>query len=260
MRVSTPSVARLYVFTALSRPYEKIGGFRNPRISWKYLVLFLSELPSRRAMGCWSRVLAPASIPVSVALWFAYSMCFFEAMAIVPDVLRFGAVGELQAPLIAAVHHLSFVYTLELLLAACGICAMAGGWVCSELVLHHLPYAVAVTWCCACAAHAERWAPALAISLLTSANEGMLIAERMSPTLAQARRVYGFCVISALALAEMRCYCAAMVASFTAPADYFLSALWWADTAGGSLALGAIWYHAQLLRMYVRRWAKKRSL
>ena len=84
---------------------------------------------------------------------------------------------------------------------------MAGGWTCSELCMHHAPYMLAVSWCCTYGAHAERWAPALAISLLTSANEGMLVAERVSPTLARARRVYGFCVICALAVAEVRCYC-----------------------------------------------------
>ena len=146
-----------------------------------------------------------------------------------------------------AMHPEHQVYTVELILSLVGYCAMSGGWTVRELFVHHGFFTLAVIWTLNGDA-ADRWAPALAVSLLTAANEASLVAHVLGAPdrIAALRRLYGFSIIAALCATEAWCYADAITA-----APHLVST---------HVPLFAILYHLHLLRMYVRRWARTRTL
>ena len=91
-------------------------------------------------------------------------------------------------------------------------------------------------------------APALAVSLLTAANEASLVAHVLGAPdrIAALRRLYGFSIIATLCATEAWCYADAITAAPRLVSTH--------------VPLFAILYHLHLLRMYVRRWARTRAL
>ena len=161
--------------------------------------------------------------------------------------INFGGVDVNWRPLRLSLHALCAVYMVELILSLVGYCAMSGGWTVRELFIHHGLFTVAVIWTLNGDA-ADRFAPALAVSLLTAANEASLVAHVLGTPdrVAPLRRLYGFSVITALCAAEVSAYADGITA-----APHLVST---------HLTLLAILYHLHLLRMYVRRWARTRTL
>jgi len=165
---------------------------------------------------------------------------------------------EVYGKVVSAQLHLCILYLVESALAAGpGWCAMAPGWTRSELLAHHVPYvaAVAIAFLFGCA---PRWVAPMCAVLLTPVNEGLFIVQSLGGPewLAKVRRVYGFCVV-AFVLS-----CETMV---------ILRNTWmhwrgdwtWAvaiQTSLDQIAWGATHYHLKLLRLYIRRWKKTRSL
>ena len=221
--------------------------------------------------------LTQASRWLSLCVLSAYFFVFAEAIVVIS-----GPVSTLTMTLtltldqaerdflIRVVHHLSAVYLLELALAAfAGVCTMAGGWTRLELLLHHGPYIVAVMM----VIHApgqydpnrvEHWWPAMATSLLTAANEALLIVEALEAPawVGKARRLYGFSIILSLFLVEFGCYTASVLRAVAVVqhASFHLSQKFVYGVLGDAIVLGAIYYHGDLLRMYVRRWMRKKTI
>ena len=186
-------------------------------------------------------ILKPAPRWLSVLLVVAYSAVFSAGVR----VAFASGVHAGTPPLRLALHALCTVYAVELLLSLQNLCAMAGGWTFRELLFHHGLYIAGVQ---VLIINDDRWAPALAVSLLTAANEAALIAEALGapPAIAALRRLYGFSIVSVLAATEVRCYVAVATAAPRLVATH--------------APLLAIGFHLDLLRMYVRRWARTRHI
>mmetsp|Transcript_14482 Transcript_14482/g.36643 ORF Transcript_14482/g.36643 Transcript_14482/m.36643 type:complete len:222 (-) Transcript_14482:82-747(-) len=152
--------------------------------------------------------------------------------------------------------HLCCIYIIELLMAfGPGWCAMSPGWTRFELLVHHAPYVSAV--CLAFfGGHAERWTAPMTLVLLTPANEGMFIAQSLGAPdwLAKVRRLFGFCAICLLWACETWVLLRNSVSHWQMGRDSLPSAMADQVTWGGS------YYHLMLLRMYVKRWKKTRTL
>lgn len=99
----------------------------------------------------------------------AYTIIFFEGLwvsQLVPS--------ERGPALKRKLPHLCFVYALESALAlGPGWCAM-DGWTCGQVMQHHLPYIAAVTIAISLDLLGD-WSTMATITLLTAANEGVLI-------------------------------------------------------------------------------------
>eukprot|EP00928_Gymnodinium_smaydae_P082182 TRINITY_DN6557_c0_g2_i1.p1 TRINITY_DN6557_c0_g2~~TRINITY_DN6557_c0_g2_i1.p1 ORF type:complete len:282 (+),score=51.70 TRINITY_DN6557_c0_g2_i1:66-848(+) len=152
--------------------------------------------------------------------------------------------------------HLCAIYLFELLLALIpGWCAMSPGWTCFELLVHHAPYVAAL--CIAFSGdHAYRWTAPMAMVLCTPWNEGLFIATALgAPSwLHKARRLYGFTGITALWLTETSVLVRNQFVHWQTGSDAIVPAI------TDQIVWGGIYYHALLLRLYIRRWMKTRTL
>ena len=177
----------------------------------------------------------------------AYIAIYFAGLRVAWLAISVGGVHAHWRPLRLSLHALCTVYTVELILSLVGYCAMSGGWTVRELFIHHGFFTLAVIWTLNGDA-ADRWAPALAVSLLTAANEASLVAHVLGAPdrIAALRRLYGFSIIAALCATEAWCYADAITAAPRLVSTH--------------VPLFAILYHLHLLRMYVRRWARTRTL
>lgn len=177
----------------------------------------------------------------------AYVTIFVAGVRVAWLAITFGGVHAHWRPLRLSLHALCTVYTVELVLSLVGYCAMSGGWTVRELCIHHGFFTLAVIWTLNGDA-ADRWSPALAVSLLTAANEASLVAHVLGAPdrIAALRRLYGFSIIAALCATEAWCYADAITAAPRLVSTH--------------VPLFAILYHLHLLRMYVRRWARTRTL
>jgi len=152
--------------------------------------------------------------------------------------------------------HLCAIYVVEVLLAlGPGWCAMSPGWTVSELVAHHVPYVLAVAFAFAFG-HAERWSAPMAFVLLTPCNEGLFIATGLGAPafLHKVRRLYGFSCILGLFTCELW----NMLRN-----DYIhweMGSAAWIPLLSDQIVWFGIYYHGQLLRMYLKRWRKKGEL
>ena len=113
--------------------------------------------------------------------------------------------------------------------------------------IHHGFFTLAVIWTLNGDA-ADRWAPALAVSLLTAANEAGLVAHVLGAPdrIAALRRLYGFSIIAALCATAAWCYADTRLRRRRASFRHV------------PLLLSCC--HLHLLRMYVRRWARTQTL
>ena len=104
----------------------------------------------------------------------------------------------------------------------------------------------------------------MATSLLTAANEALLIVEALEAPawVGKARRLYGFSIILTLFLVEFGCYSAALLRAVAAvqQPSFRLSQTFVCGVLGDAIVLGAVYYHGDLLRMYVRRWIRKKTI
>jgi len=156
----------------------------------------------------------------------------------------------------AAQTHLCGIYVLESLLAlGPGWCAMSPGWTLFELLIHHVPYVGAVLIAFS-GSHAERWTAPMAVVMLTPANEGMFIAAQLGAPdwVAKFRRLFGFTGISLLWMCETWTLFRNLAIHWRNGWPAAISAVL------DQIAWGGIYYHALLLRLYIRRWKKTRSL
>merc|ERR1719424_1298042 len=102
----------------------------------------------------------------------------------------------------------------------------------------------------------HRWTSAMVCVLLTPANEGLFIAAGLGAPecTAKLRRLIGFVGICLLCAVEC----------WTLLRNEILHYQKGSESIGYMLAdaipLGGIWYHMLLIRMYLKRWSKTRSL
>lgn len=155
----------------------------------------------------------------------------------------------------AAQMHICGIYLIESLLAiGPGWCAMSPGWTLFELLVHHVPYvsAVAVAFC----GPVERWTAPMAVVMLTPANEGMFIAQCLGAPagLAKFRRLFGFSVVSLLFIVETWTIFRNLGIHWKIGGPAAI------DAVLDQIAWGGIYYHALLLRLYIKRWMRTRSL
>ncbi|KAL1518472.1 hypothetical protein AB1Y20_002763 [Prymnesium parvum] len=205
---------------------------------------------------------------LSKCVLFAYLFVYGETLAIIGHVVS--ARRHHDALVVQAVHHLSMIYLLEVALAAVyGMCTMTGNWTRSELILHHAPYVLAVMMVIHVPGEYDKdrithWSAAMVASLLTAANEALLIVEALGapPWVGRARRVYGFSVILSLFSAEISCYISALSRAYVvwAHPSFRLSQSYVLGVAGDHVVTGAIYYHSKLLMMYIRRWCRTKTL
>ena len=210
--------------------------------------------------------LAPHVIPqpatlVSSLVMAAYCVVFVEAVWLCCHWTTdpAGWEGGRQPGLRPAAIRLCCIYMFEVAMAlGAGRCAMAG-WTRFDILVHHVPYATAVLFCIFLPGdHVPRWAPAMLASLLTAANEALLvfIAMRDSALVGKLRRLYGFSIVLLLVLCEFRCYVMAMHEHVSlGSAAHGCPAI-----CCDQLALGAVAYHTDLLSQYIRRWRKHKAL
>jgi len=180
----------------------------------------------------------------------AYTIIFFEGLWVSQL-----APSERGPALKRKLPHLCFVYALESALAlGPGWCAM-DGWTCGQVMQHHLPYIVAVTIAISLDLLGD-WSIMATITLLTAANEGVLILIAMGAPewIAKLRRLYGFSIVALLLAAELGGFASHMAEYWHRGREALLPAL------ATQLMLGAIAYHGKLLRLYVRRWKKMKAL
>jgi len=156
----------------------------------------------------------------------------------------------------AAQCHLCCIYLVEAALAiGPGWCAMSPGWTLFDLLIHHVPYIGAVLLAFF-GGHAHRWTPPMAVVLMTPANEGMFIATALGAPecISKIRRLFGFVGITLLWTIE--CWTLGRNLLLHWGSGQEASHLALVDL----IALGGIWYHALLIRMYIKRWRKTRRL
>jgi len=155
-----------------------------------------------------------------------------------------------------AQFHLCLIYAVELAMALgpCW-CAMSPGWTQFDLLIHHAPYVGAVSLCFF-GGHAQRWTAPMVMVLLTPSNEGMFIATALGAPdwINKFRRVFGFCGITALWCTESWIMLRNHIVHYQIGRD----AMW--PTLIDQICWGGIYYHFLLLRMYIRRWKKTRTL
>ena len=205
-----------------------------------------------------ARLQRPPFVSLSVLVFAAYSAIFVEALACAADNV---AGVQPNEQLLQTLHHLCAIYAFEILLAAlCGWCVMAGGWTLSEIAIHHGLYVLAVMLNLQIPGATVAWADALVVSLLTAANEAalVLVASGAPKWFASCRRLYGFSIVLLLLLAELRCYVRA-VHDLLASSES-LSALLFGrspEVLATNMPLLAICYHADLLRIYCKRWIRQ---
>ena len=192
----------------------------------------------------------PSHAWISWCILLAYLAVFVEGVALLA-----GSYGpEVLPRLSAAQFHLCSIYVLEVAIAlGPGWCAMSPGWTCSELIAHHVPYTFTVMLCFALNQQ-YKWTLPLMVVLLTPLNEGLFIINSLGAPgwVSKVRRFYGFLVIVFLILSEIHTWMKVMQQH-------------WADNALVMLMLDqlvfpAIYYHFNLLVMYLKRWKKTRSL
>ena len=202
----------------------------------------------------------PPHISLSILIFAVYAFIFFEALGTAAD--RLSGAAQPSDMLIRSLHHLCGIYTIELLLAACcRWCVMAGGWTLSEIGTHHGLYVVAVLLNLQMPAATATWADALIVSLLTAANEAglVLVASGAPKWFASCRRLYGFSIVLLLLFAELRCYVRAMRLLLAGGSSSWATLLLHrrAEMVVTNLPLLAVCYHADLLRIYCKRWSRQ---
>jgi hypothetical protein len=189
---------------------------------------------------------APPFRLMSWAIMFAYFATMLEAIVLCSKELDADA-------LFRTTYHLCGIYTAEVIMAVGpGWCAMKG-WRCSDVLVHHVPYltAIALGMSTGCW---ERWTVALRASLLTAANEGMLVAVALGAPdwFSKVRRLYGFGIVAFLVVIETWNYMTVMF-------EHYMN--------GSRLAalpdqwiLPAVYYHVVLIKAYIRRWKKTKCI
>mmetsp|Transcript_46082 Transcript_46082/g.121751 ORF Transcript_46082/g.121751 Transcript_46082/m.121751 type:complete len:212 (-) Transcript_46082:81-716(-) len=198
-------------------------------------------------------LVAPPHAWISWGVLISYAVVFAEGVVLNVLFLGDGAtlerVGHAQLQLCG-------IYLLESAMAvALGWCAMSPGWTCSELLQHHVPYVLA-TALCFFGGHAHRWLPPLLVVLLTPLNEGLFIVHALGAPdwVSRLRRAFGFSIVASLLLVET-------ITFFRNSGQN-----WERGNAGlkdflvDNLVWGGIYYHALLLKLYIRRWRKTGSL
>mmetsp|Transcript_66317 Transcript_66317/g.194491 ORF Transcript_66317/g.194491 Transcript_66317/m.194491 type:complete len:215 (+) Transcript_66317:77-721(+) len=208
------------------------------------------------SMGDRVELVAPPHVWISWGVLLSYAVVFVEGVTLSSlHWISSDASAELER-VGRAQFHLCAVYMLEAVLAVGpGWCAMSPGWTCSELLMHHVPYAMA-TALAFFGGHAHRWIAPMLVVLLTPLNEGLFIVHGLGAPewTSQFRRLFGFCIVAILLLVET--------------AQFFRnSAMNWERGSAGlpdflidNLVWGGIYYHALLLKLYLRRWKKTGSL
>lgn len=196
----------------------------------------------------------PSHAWISWAVFLAYLAVFVEGLVL--NLFAGADAAGLMARVASAQFHLCTIYVLETVMAiGPGWCAMSPGWTCSELLQHHVPY-TAATALAFTGGHAERWTSPMMVVLLTALNEALFIANGLGGPgwLAKARRLFGFGVVAALLCTET----ATLMRNTARHVALGSDGVW--PAAVDQLVWGGIYYHALLLRMYIRRWTKKRTL
>eukprot|EP00931_Biecheleriopsis_adriatica_P117989 TRINITY_DN93459_c0_g1_i1.p1 TRINITY_DN93459_c0_g1~~TRINITY_DN93459_c0_g1_i1.p1 ORF type:complete len:256 (+),score=52.57 TRINITY_DN93459_c0_g1_i1:107-769(+) len=189
---------------------------------------------------------------ISWCILFAYLSVFIEGAMLMTSA-DFGSMESISR-LGTAQFHLCSIYVLEVAIAlGPGWCAMSPGWTSAELMAHHVPYTFVVMVCFALNQQ-RRWMLPLTVVLLTSLNEGLFIVNSLgSPGwVAKARRAFGFSIIVALITTEVITWWK-MVRQHWADNSMFLLLL-------DQLVFPAIFYHFNLICMYIKRWKRTRSL
>eukprot|EP00927_Polykrikos_kofoidii_P020008 TRINITY_DN19414_c0_g1_i1.p1 TRINITY_DN19414_c0_g1~~TRINITY_DN19414_c0_g1_i1.p1 ORF type:complete len:237 (-),score=45.65 TRINITY_DN19414_c0_g1_i1:137-802(-) len=180
---------------------------------------------------------------VSWVVMFAYLWTFVEALDVSSRSLDFSRLAT-------TTYHLCGIYAAEVILAiGPGCCAMKG-WTRGDVLVHHAPYLVVVTAGFATGTWKD-WTLALRISLLTSANEGLLVAIALGAPawIAKMRRIYGFTIVACLLIAEILNY-VVFLSQATDTTEILLS----------QCILPAAWYHGNLMQAYIERWKRTKSI
>eukprot|EP00928_Gymnodinium_smaydae_P082181 TRINITY_DN6557_c0_g1_i1.p1 TRINITY_DN6557_c0_g1~~TRINITY_DN6557_c0_g1_i1.p1 ORF type:complete len:259 (+),score=61.37 TRINITY_DN6557_c0_g1_i1:202-978(+) len=205
----------------------------------------------------------PPSAWISWALLLCYMFVAIEGAYVIcnhPWLTELSLDDEIDSEAFRRVRtaqlHLCGIYIVEILLAVIpGWCAMSPGWTCFELLVHHGPYVAAL--CVALfGGHARRWTAPMAMVLLTPANEGMFIAVALGAPnwLCKVRRLFGFTGVTLLFLTET------LVLARNQIANWQLGSAALSRALADQIVWGGIYYHALLLRLYIRRWMKTRTL
>eukprot|EP00933_Yihiella_yeosuensis_P038073 TRINITY_DN32037_c0_g1_i1.p1 TRINITY_DN32037_c0_g1~~TRINITY_DN32037_c0_g1_i1.p1 ORF type:complete len:241 (+),score=30.18 TRINITY_DN32037_c0_g1_i1:41-724(+) len=201
--------------------------------------------------------LKPPSHPgISWFVLLAYLYVFVEGVALCLWTEE-GLSNAFVERVTTAQFHLCSIYVLEVVIAlGPGWCAMSPGWTLGELIAHHGPYVVCVSICFWLNQQRRPWILPLQVVLLTPLNEALFIVQSLGAPgwVAKARRAFGFSIIIALMISEI-------VAWARSVSDH------WAMGRDGiiwgildQLATPAIYYHFNLLCMYVKRWRKTGTL
>lgn len=211
---------------------------------------------------------AKQELPAPPYAWISWAVLLCYAAVGVEGAIAFGtfpwrtavSLTDYDAGQAASVRvksgqfHLCCIYILEMLLAVGpGWCAMC--WARFDVLVHHGPY-VAATWLCYWGNHASRWTAPLVIVLLTPANEGMFIAHTLGAPewLAKFRRLFAFSCVLALWLCETWTVLRNLVLHWQIGKDATMNAIL------DQVSWGGIYYHAMLLRLYIKRWQKTRCI
>jgi hypothetical protein len=201
-----------------------------------------------------NQLLKPPCAACSWTIFFAYLGVFAQAVwtiAFITDEAR------RTEHLKRVTSQMSLIYATESFAALkLGWCAM-DGWTCMDVLIHHVPSIVAIFLGVALNLPGQWWLVAW-IGCLTSLNEGLFIVISLGAQgwVAKGRRLYGFTIVTMLMLAESYSYIIQMMKYFQAGilGESFYFAL------ATQPALGAIYYHADLSRLYIRRWKRTRTL
>jgi len=156
-----------------------------------------------------------------------------------------------------AQFHLCTIYVLEVAMAlGPGWCAMSPGWTCGELMAHHVPYTIAIILCFGLGQQIK-WALVLQVVLLTPLNEGLFIVNSLGAPgwVSKVRRVFGFGVIVALMIAEIIAWGRSLRIRLSIGTQHEMTLVF-----VELIVLPAVYYHFNLICMYVKRWRKTRSL
>mmetsp|Transcript_135670 Transcript_135670/g.377888 ORF Transcript_135670/g.377888 Transcript_135670/m.377888 type:complete len:211 (-) Transcript_135670:163-795(-) len=191
---------------------------------------------------------------ISWGILLAYIAVFVEGLVLNVLHRTNGAID--MAGLGLAIFNLCSIYVIESVMAVGpGWCAMSPGWTCTELLQHHVPFVLAQALCFF-GGHAVRWSGPMYLVILTALNEALFIVTSLGGPdwLPRLRRLFGFCIVFALMCSECRAMAMAMAVHWLRGREAV------GNAAADAVVSAAIYYHANLVRFYIKRWRKTRAL